>query len=301
MAKFKNKFGIPHQIVSAVMNDPYKGGGDISATQLILPPRILQLRRRHEAEIEMDISDLIWALLGQVGHKILERSDDSHAILEERIGIESLGWLVTGQSDVYVTKDFDVEKGEWIEIPPTIRDYKFIKVIAGKYDHPDWDNQLNILAHLWRSQGFPVDQLEIVAIYRDWSKVLYERDRRRYPPPVQTFKIKLWSPAEADLFIHDRVNLHKTAVELPDELLPFCTPEEQWRSSSKWAVRKPKRESAVKLCDSQEEAEAYIKGFGSPAMTVEFRPAKAMRCEMFCDVRPFCNQFRLENERSEAA
>ena len=309
MSTLTNKMNIPQQIVSAIMRDPYsRGKADISVTQLIAPPRIIHLKRRHEHEIEEDASDRIWALLGQTCHKILERSDDTGAFHEERISVEIEGWRVSGASDCYVTKDAlydyvtdfegEFEKLKEVvtyrDIPPTIRDYKMMKTMAADFQHPEWQEQLNILAYLWQDKGFPVSRLEIVVIYRDWSKVLFQRGN--YPPAVQAFKQPLWSLEKQELFIRQRVVLHKKASEVEDRYLPLCTPEDQWRKPPKWAVMHPKKAKAVRLLDTFEKAQEYIANVLKQEKThyIEHRPSKALRCEMFCDVSPFCDQYQAE-------
>jgi hypothetical protein len=92
-----------------------------------------------------------------------------------------------------------------------------------------------------------------------------------------------------------RVSLHQAASRLPDGMLPFCTPDEQWRRPDKWAVMKPGRKSAVRLCDSKEEADAFIgEKEGERTPYTELQPAQPLRCRMYCDVAPFCNQCALE-------
>jgi hypothetical protein len=303
--KLTNKYNIPQQILSAIMRDPYsRGEADISATQLIQPPRIVQLKRRHEHEIEEDASDRIWALLGQTCHAILERADQTGAFHEERIWIERRGWKISGQSDVYIDTQFNVEKGIYEKVPPTIRDYKLTKTMTTAFDHPEWAEQTNILAHLWREKGFPVAKLEIVCIYRDWSKVIALRTND-YPPACQTFKQPLWDESKTEDYIDHRVNLHQKAAEIPDEFLPPCTPKEQWRKDPKYAVMHPKKAKAVRVLDTQDAAENYIETVlkGARVHYVEFRPGASTRCEMFCDVKPFCNQYKAEHEfeKKEAA
>lgn len=300
MSIITNKQNIPQQIVSAIMRDPYsRGKADISVTQLIQPPRIIQLRRRHEDKIEEDASDRIWALLGQTCHKILERSDDTGAFHEERISVEIEGWTVSGASDCYITEQFNFENAEYEAIPATIRDYKLIKTMAADFPHPEWEEQLNLLAYLWQDKGFPVSRLEIVAIYRDWSKVIFERGN--YPPAVQVFKQKLWPAERQELFIQQRVILHKKASEVEDRYLPLCTPEDQWRKPPKWAVMHPKKAKAVRLLDSYEKAQDYIRDVLKQEKThyIEHRPSKALRCEMFCDVARFCDQCQAEKAAEE--
>jgi len=60
-----NKYNLPEPLVKAVTwdNKPRKG---FSVTDLIQPPRITQLTRRHFDEIEVDASERIWVLLGSV-------------------------------------------------------------------------------------------------------------------------------------------------------------------------------------------------------------------------------------------
>ena len=282
------------------MRDPYtRGNSDISCTQLIQPPRIIQLKRRYENEIEEDASDRIWSLLGQTCHSILERSDDTGAFHEERISVEIEGWRVSGASDCYITKQYNYETRLYESIPPTIRDYKMTKTMAADFPHREWEEQLNILAYLWQDKGFPVSRLEIVTIYRDWSKVLYERGN--YPPAAQVHKQKLWMLEQQELFIRHRILLHKKASELPDNLLPLCTPEDQWRKSPKWAVMHPKKAKAIRLLDSYEKAQGYIENMSKKDKShyIEHRPGGATRCEMFCDVAPFCDQHKAEKAAVE--
>jgi hypothetical protein len=318
MSKLTNRFNLPPQIVTAILRDPYHSGSDISATSLIQPPRIFQLRKRYTADIEEDASDRIFALLGQVAHKILERSDDHGAFHEERIRVMVNGWSLSAATDIYATKDVsdwvyspaagqtgNPVKSTWepvyVDIPPTIRDHKLTSVAAARFPHPEWELQLNVCAFLWREQGFPVSKLEITAIYRDWKKAEAMRDHR-YPPPAQKFEQKLWSHDEQRVYVHDRVRLHKTAEGLPDELLPFCTPDDQWRRKASWAVMSPTAKKAKKICGSQGMAEAYIEGVkGGKNLYTEFRPAEATRCEHWCDVKPFCNQYALEHMRKDKA
>ena len=74
--KITNRMNLPQPLVSAIERDPYVRVGDVSVTSLAKSPRQFWLERRHAEEIEEDASDRIWALLGSIGHKILERAGD---------------------------------------------------------------------------------------------------------------------------------------------------------------------------------------------------------------------------------
>ena len=70
--KWTNKLNLPEAIVNAVTNDDYnKGFSDISITGLTSPPRIRVLKKKYDAELEEDISDRMFVLLGQIMHGIL--------------------------------------------------------------------------------------------------------------------------------------------------------------------------------------------------------------------------------------
>src|SRR6202142_1696526 len=86
--KYTNKQNLPQPIVKAVTNDSYNSGDcDISVTSLLKPPQMLALERLHKDDLEEDVSDRIWSLLGQVIHGILERAEET-AVAERRLYID---------------------------------------------------------------------------------------------------------------------------------------------------------------------------------------------------------------------
>lgn len=82
MTKLHNRAGLPESIARAVSNDGYDSGRPkdvdpsryFTTTTLVAPTRQVHLKRRHADEIEEDVSDRIWSLLGQSVHTILERA-----------------------------------------------------------------------------------------------------------------------------------------------------------------------------------------------------------------------------------
>lgn len=74
--KITNKFDIPETLVALASRDFYsKGKSDYSVTEIISPPRIQRLRRKHYDAIEQDASDMLWMLLGTALHVVAERSE----------------------------------------------------------------------------------------------------------------------------------------------------------------------------------------------------------------------------------
>jgi hypothetical protein len=72
--KLTNNYGAPDSIVDAIRSDPYtKGDADFSATELLKPPQIVRLYKKHEDTVTTDVRDEWWKLLGKGVHTILEQ------------------------------------------------------------------------------------------------------------------------------------------------------------------------------------------------------------------------------------
>ena len=96
--KITNPDNLPSTILRALENDPYdNGGSDISVTRLLKPPRIALLEARHGAELEESASDRLYALLGSLGHLLVERAAHENAEVETR-------FLLTGWAGIFLVK-----------------------------------------------------------------------------------------------------------------------------------------------------------------------------------------------------
>lgn len=280
-----NRHHLPDALVQAVANDPYDPGeANISVTSLIGPPQIRILRQRHGPAISEDVTDRIWSLFGQAVHAILERADQD-ALTERRLYADVAGWRVSGQFDRLVLTN------------NTLQDYKVTSAWSTLDGiKPEWEAQLNCLAHLCRRNFISVDRLQVVAIYRDWSRLQARRSADYPQTQVGVLDVPLWDYEAAAQYMRDRVKLHQVA-EMGH--VPPCTDQERWLRNECWAVMKKGRKTAVKLCDSPDDADAYLmaKGLG-PDHSVVHRPGTYVRCEDYCDVAPFCPQFQGEKNLS---
>lgn len=294
--KYTNRHNIPQEIINAVHNDSYsKGKATISATGLLQPPRIRLLAQENYEKLTIDVSDEIWKLLGQSVHTILERANENNedVITEQRMFTVVNDWTVSGQTD-----SIDVKSN-------TLKDYKVTSVwsivSALKEGKVEWEQQLNIYAYLYKqTTGKTIDQLNIIAIARDWNKNQYLRSGGDYPPsPVTVLDIDLWSDEEQEDFIKQRVSIHQEAEVdyLINDKLPFCTDEERWRRKDTYRVEKKGRKTAVRVLDTQEEADEYVGGHkDSKLLKVVEAKGECVRCANYCDVAEFCNQYNEESK-----
>lgn len=278
-----NVSGLPEPIVRAIANDGYsRGTARISVTQLIAPPRQVALMRTHWDDLDEDAGDRIFSLLGQAVHEILRRAD-MEALTERRLSVTVEGWEVSGAFDRLVF----TPQGK-------MQDYKVTSVWAVRDGAKrEWCEQLNTYAHLAREHGYAVDALEVVAILRDWSKLRAQREADYPAQQVVVIPIELWPPERAAAFLADRVRAHQAA----ETALPACTDEETWRRPDVWAVMKDGRKSAVRLCET--EADARALAGDTKGMSVVLRKGEAIRCQSYCAVARFCDQF-LSEETTES-
>lgn len=241
----------------------------------------MQLKRKHWDEIETDASEMVWALFGSAVHNILEHGKDDHHIVEERIFAEHEGWKLSGAIDLQ-----EVEEDGII-----LSDYKVTGAWSVMNEKQDWHNQLNIYAWLVEKvKQQPVKKLQIIAIVRDWSA----RDtvKEGYPSsPIATIDIPLWPMEQREEYINQRIHLHSAAYfdsETNGEIAQ-CTPDEMWEKPEKFAVKKEGGVRAKSLHDSRDEAELAMPSKG---YFIEHRPGSRTRCESYCQVSAFCNQYQ---------
>lgn len=278
--KITNKHRLPKVLVDAIKQstEEYTAGDSfISASAILTSPRQYWLRRRHKKEIVQDAADLVWSLLGTSVHYMAEmagkRSDD--AISEERFFSDILGEKVSAQIDYYSKSD------------KTLTDFKVTTVYSMKSVKKEWEYQLNMQRWLMHKHGYDVDELQIVAIGRDWSKrnAQYNSD---YPSTqVKVIKIPIWTIEETEKKLEDIVARLVAGEQFSDDTLPECTKEERWEGGTVYAVKKEGSKRAVKLYDSKIEAISHA---GKVSGFVEERAGSPKKCE-FCQVSKWCNQY----------
>ena len=263
--KITNRYGLPEAVYNFLARDRYVAGdNDISVTTLIGPALKAYLIKEHNEELETDAMDLVWSLLGNGVHQLL----DNHTfdgVAEERLYAERMGVRIGGQID---NRHDDV-----------IRDYKVTstyKVIKNEFE--DWENQLNVYAWLCRNNGIEINKLQIVVFLRDWreSEVVKNADYPRTPCVI--LDIPLWDELTQEDYVHDRLIAHK-------EKRP-CTEKEMWAEPDKWAVMKTGGKRALRVYDTIEEAEEHVGD--KKDLFIQFRAGQRRHCERYCPARDIC-------------
>jgi hypothetical protein len=283
--KLTNKFNIPQTFINVLDRPTYsKGKAHLSVTQLLNSPKIVALTKKFEEEIEQDAADMVWSIFGSAVHNVLEHGKDDNHIVEERIHKEYEGWHISGAIDLQVVNKAGID----------VKDYKTTTIWAVMNEKVEWEVQLNIYAGLVEDvKKIPVTSVGIVAIIRDWNR-RESTTREGYPEaPIKELPIRLWSKEERDAFISNRIALHSAcefAIET-DGGLPDCTPEEMWEKPTTYAIKKIGNKRAFKVYATEKDALDAIEDMESN-YEIEVRKGERTRCENFCPVSAYCQQYR---------
>lgn len=276
--KLLNKTGLPEVIVNAIHKLAFPPNPDatrISVTSLISPPIIFQLKRRHWDEMEEEATDSTWRLMGSAIHKVIEsvsEGETSEVKVEKPFG------------DITISGQADVVQGS------ELYDYKITSswssVFSEKRIPDDWYRQMNVYAYLIGG----VKTAKIIALFRDWSRRNAEKDPDYPSHSLMAFDVPLASELEQLNYIQERIKLHKEAMELPDEQLPICSPEERWKTETTYAVYKNENKTATRVFNNREEADRFMSQYikGKDNYRVEVREGKDKKCLEYCPVSKWC-------------
>jgi hypothetical protein len=286
--KLTNNFNLPKTFINVIQRPQYsRGRSQISVTEILNSPRIVQLRQKHIDDITEDAADMVWSIFGTAVHNILEHGKDENHIVEERLHAEFNNWHISGALDLQ-------------EVLPNgigIRDYKVTSAWAVQQEKLEWIEQLNLYAWLVEKvKNTPVVDLQIIGIVRDWSR----RDaasKETYPQaPIVTLEIPLWDMDTREAFLSARLSMHNEAAFAMGigDVLEECTPKEMWEKPTVYAIRKIGGVRAKTLHGSKEKAEEDLAELNAKKKEyeIEVRQGGRTRCESFCQVAPFCDQYK---------
>jgi hypothetical protein len=275
-------------------DDQYsKGESDYSVTEILSPPRINRLRKKHYTEMQSDVSDMIWMLLGTALHVVAERSVVDGHTNEER--------LFLTVDDIILSGAIDLQRND--HDGTVITDYKFTSAWSLMHDKPEWIQQQNIYRYIYEKvKKTPVKGLQICAFIRDFSRRKAQSDSSYPQATIQVIEIPMWTMDETEAYIKARIEMHRESKVNADwdEELPLCSEEERWMRDTTYAVKKDGRKTAVRVFDNEVEAQELLASMTAKDKAfVEVRKGEAVRCTgNYCGVSKWCSQFQSTQEDS---
>jgi hypothetical protein len=279
--------GWPEALVKAVSVRRHKPGR-LSATTMLNGMKQIFLTDRHWEDLEEDVADRFWAIMGTAVHRVLEH-EGADEFTEEFVSHDFDGITVTGQIDNY-----NMRTG-------VITDYKSVSVWKIAYkDFDDWRKQGLIYAWLLLKNGFKVKTCRFIALIKDHSKRKAKHDSSypRHPMDVYEFDVTPELLEEIEIFIKAKIADYKKYREAADDEIPPCSAKERWEKPTKYAVKKEGRKTAVRVMDTPEEAEKMVSDLGKNHY-VETRPGESVRCMDYCSCCEYCNYYRDNVATSE--
>lgn len=284
-----NVESLPQQLVDAVTNNHTYTPKQYSVTALLKGACQAILERRHDDEIEQDVSDMIWMIFGSSVHKIIEQAQETIDQIKETKMVIDLpnGYKLSGIQDLYDDKT------------KTVTDWKTASVNKVLYN--DWDDyRKQTLIYCWmlRQIGFDARRGEIVAMLKDHSKTKALQGGNYPKKPVYKIGWDFTEQEFADIekWIYDRFDFIKRCEQLPDDELPVCTSEERWRKEDTYAVMKKGRKTAVRVLNTQGDAQAYIdNNMLDDKHYIEKREGADNRCDNYCNVNKWCPYYQSKH------
>lgn len=287
-----NKYNLPEAFVKAIQNARHNEEGCLSATTLLKGTKEIILENRHFDEIVIDASDEVWSVFGTATHSVLEHQEDD-AFKEEKFSVDVLDYKVTGKVDRY---DMAHE---------TLEDWKTTSVWKVIYhDFEDWKRQGLIYTWLLRQSGLNVRHIRFIAFLKDHSKSEAKKKADYPQAPVYIYE---FDPTEDELthieaYIKEKVFEVSANAEKPDDEIAECSPEQRWSTPTKYAVMKEGRKTAVKVCDTEEEALNFIEELekDKDKHFVEERKGQDKKCSDYCACCEFCSYYKSLQTREAA-
>lgn len=267
-----NRHNLPAAFVRAVtenMRDPVDGR--YSVTEILNPVQEILLTREHWSQIQRDASEFIPQVFGSAVHDYLARYDMTGQS-EQRLSVGVVpGFVLTGQYDLFDPTTL------------TLTDYKTASVWKVVHeDYEDYRRQGLMYAWLLHRAGQHVERCVFHILLKDWSDAESER-HAEYPPEgivTYAFQVTASGLREIEDFIRDRAGMLTTRTETA------CTATERWNTGDKYAAMKNGRKTAVRVCDTRQDAESAGGDY------IEVRPGIDKKCNKYCLAAPWCKQHR---------
>lgn len=272
MMNYSNVLGLPRHIVEVLTRQRYQNNHDgLSVTRLIDHPHKIYLENKHDDQITVDVKDMMWSVLGSIGHGIIEGTDS--VVTEFRVHCNEFAIPINGKIDAYDP------------ITRTLFDNKFTSqytLIYNKFGKPEWIMQLNIYAYMLRTVlGWPVEKIQVVAFLRD----MLSHDKNKAGRPdddIQIVNLPVWPDDFCREFIRKRVELHQNYNPASGE---YCDSDSRWKKATVYARIKEGGQRAIKLYDNLRDAHSDLK----EGETIDVREGTDVRCAKYCPANRFCH------------
>lgn len=301
MSKITNRLNLPKQLVDLISSDYQPKKHQYSCTTILKPTRQVILERRHNDEIEQDVSEMVWCIFGILAHSVIENSqEDVGQFKEEKLKVdlgkyckELEGYYLSGRSDMIDLLD------------KCITDWKTASCWKVIYkDFEDWRKEMLIYAWAVKDMGFEIDKAQAIAFLKDHNKTKAKIDSSypQLPVWVEKFKFTDKDFKNIEEFIKNRFLELKKYEDVPDEELPMCSMEERWNDGNKYIVIKKGNKRATKIHETLEEAQKHLDNLEKDypnVYEIQERIGEDKKCLEYCSCCKFCPYYQEKYMKGE--
>jgi hypothetical protein len=299
-----NKFNLPEPYFRSCQKDGYPrfDWDTFSVTELMKGTKEIILNRRFYQELEQDCVDMIWTVFGTAVHKVMEGYEGEHELAEERVSME----IPCNEYGIrHISGGFDLYNAE----TQLITDYKTTGVYSYRMKlkegtESDWAKQLRVYWLILAKAGFPVRDVRNTVFLKDWSKSQARRDRSYPQKPIMNIDYEYNGSFNSEVAAYLQADLAEKIIEIldykdtPENQIPDCSKDERWERDECWAIMKVGRKKAVKLHDSEFEAERHLMELGK-GHYIEHRQGTPVKCIDYCSCASKCSFYQRYLEFQE--
>jgi hypothetical protein len=311
---YTNNTGISLSVAVFLAVDHYdREAAGLSVTTLMKPIRQVVLGKRvPAAEAMTDVDALIASRLGTAIHDGIEKAWVGH----HARALGALGYPAAVIERVLInpTEEQLALKPDAIPVYLEVRSHKEVGGIkvSGKFDfvaegrlsdfkttstysvtsgNKDADYILQGSLYRWLNPKIVTDDtMTIEFIFTDWSKLRAMQDPNYPQKKVMSKTYHLMSVEETQAWVDARVKLLLSCMDVPEDQLPECAPDELWRSDPVFKYYKDpaKRTRSTKNFDNLADANTKLYADGNVGVVVPV-PGLVKACA-YCPAFTVCTQ-----------
>ena len=226
-----NKHNLPNVLMKVVQQHQYsKGKADYSVSDIGIgePAKKVILTRKNSDKISKDIVDQFYAIYGTVLHYIFEQADDEATLKETRlykeVKIKDHTRILGGMIDcMRKVSEFEGEAVYGILDYKTTSAFKYTSAMSWKSFIRDHTIKQNIYRLLAQENGYNVQELKLLVLFRDWVAGYY-KTKKGYPAPIMEVTLKVLPDALVNRWIKTKIK----DLILAETVLADCTPRQTW-------------------------------------------------------------------------
>jgi len=310
--KITNKHNLPEVIYDVLTKSFYDykpKENAFSVTEILNDSKEIWLKRRHRDEITVDACDFFWTTYGNLVHEWVSSVKYENALQEKR-------FRYTFENGVTISGQVDLHKDNMLN------DFKFTSVWSWIYrdGKDEWMKQLNIYRWLLAQPNkealinvngkyqwvkdetiYDTQGIRNILLFRDWQQSKAEHESN-YPNQIEVVNQKMWDLEKTESFIKLRLSAIMRDKDTEDDKIKPCSEEARWEKPTTYAVKKKAsngklKKRATKVCKTMEEAEDFMRERRGNEYDIEVRDGECTKCERYCDVRGFCNFYKLLHDK----